>query len=183
VIVGAPLFGEAEISYANGLRRLVEELGVGACVEYRGHREDIVGGDVSNGYPGTRLTTPEPFGQVVVEGMSAELPVVASRTGGPEQIITDGVDGLLYLPGDVPALARILANLDAEPTLRAQLGLSAARRARDFSPDLMQNRSLARMSRCGNRNPRLTANPPRSNSSGVARPKPLRASLQPSRRE
>ena len=45
-------------------------------------------------------TIPEPFGQVVVEGMAAGLPVVAADAGGPAEIVRDDVDGLLYPMGD-----------------------------------------------------------------------------------
>jgi glycosyltransferase involved in cell wall biosynthesis len=93
--------------------------------------------------------TPEPFGQVVIEGMSVQLPVVASRGGGPEEIITDGVDGLLYPRGDVAALAEILVRLEAEPQLRTKLGRAGAQRARDFAPaaiaaEIMRAYGLAR---------------------------------------
>jgi glycosyltransferase involved in cell wall biosynthesis len=133
VIVGAPLFGEAEVKYADGLRRLAEELGLGDRVAFRGHRDDIAGELRAMNVLVHASTTAEPFGQVVIEGMSARLPVVASRGGGPEEIISDGVDGVLYPPGDVAALARILTQLAAEPESRIRLGQAAEIRAREFS--------------------------------------------------
>jgi glycosyltransferase involved in cell wall biosynthesis len=134
VIVGDALFGEAEVAYGEGLRRLAEKLGVAHRVEFRGYREDIIREMRALDVLVHASITPEPFGQVVIEGMSAQLPVVASRGGGPEEIITHGVDGLLYSPGDVAALAQILAQLEAEPQLRAQLGGAGERRAQDYSP-------------------------------------------------
>lgn len=135
IIVGAPLFGEAEVEYAAQLRRLAQELGIAGRVEFRGHREDITAELLSIDVLVHASTTPEPFGQVLIEGMAANLPVVASRAGGPAEIITDGTDGLLYPLGDVAALAEILVQLDAAPRLCARLGHAAARRARDFSGD------------------------------------------------
>jgi glycosyltransferase involved in cell wall biosynthesis len=135
VIVGEALFGEAEIAYGDGLRRLAYDLGVAPRVEFRGYREDILAEMRMMDILVHASTTPEPFGQVVIEGMAAQLPVVASRGGGPAEIITDGVDGLLYPPGDIPALAQILSKLAAEPQLRAQLGRAAHRRARDFTAE------------------------------------------------
>jgi glycosyltransferase involved in cell wall biosynthesis len=81
----------------------------------------------------THRSPPSPSVKVVVEGMSAQLPVVASRGSGPEEIIAHGVDGLLYSAGDVAALAHILAQLEAEPQLGAQLGGAAERREQDYS--------------------------------------------------
>jgi glycosyltransferase involved in cell wall biosynthesis len=143
IVVGAPLFGDAEIAYADMLRRLAEELGIGSRVEFRGHRDDIAAELHTIDVLVHASTTPEPFGQVVIEGMSAQLPVVASRGGGPEEIISDGVDGMLFPFGDVAALAQILVRLGAEPQLRAQLGCAAARRASDFSGDSIARQTMA----------------------------------------
>ena len=55
--------------------------------------------------------SPEPFGQVVVEAMLAGVPVVAAAAGGRAEILTDGVNGLLYPAGDVEALAEALRRL------------------------------------------------------------------------
>jgi glycosyltransferase involved in cell wall biosynthesis len=134
VIVGAPLFGKTEVAYAQRLRQLAGDLGIADRVEFRGHREDIIGEMGSMHILVHASISPEPFGQVVIEGMSAQLPVVASRGGGPEEIITDGVDGLLYAPGDVGALAEILSRLSSEPGLRHRIGSAAARRTQAFSP-------------------------------------------------
>jgi glycosyltransferase involved in cell wall biosynthesis len=134
IIVGAPLFGEGEVAYAKSLSLLAEDLGIAGRVEFRGHRDDIADELREMDVLVHSSTVPEPFGQVVIEGMSAHLPVVASRGGGPEEIITDGADGILYRSGDVEALAEILARLEGDPQLRARLGAAGARRARDFSP-------------------------------------------------
>ena len=57
--------------------------------------------------------TPEPYGQVIVEAMHAGLPVIAASGGGPSEIVTDGVDGLLYPPGDVDVLCAALRDSQA----------------------------------------------------------------------
>lgn len=134
IIVGAPLFGAAEAAYADDLRQLARALGIGDRVEFRGHRDDVPRELAALDVLVHASIVPEPFGQVVVEGMSARLPVVASRAGGPTEIITDGVDGLLYPPGDVTQLAAILVRLQSDPGLRARLGRAAGLRADDFSP-------------------------------------------------
>ncbi|MEC3918655.1 glycosyltransferase family 4 protein [Nocardia sp. CDC160] len=75
---------------------------------------------------------PEPFGQVVVEGMHAGCAVIATRPGGPEEIVEPGVNGLLVTAGDRGALTRALDTVIADRELRAKLADAARVRARDF---------------------------------------------------
>lgn len=46
----------------------------------------------------------EPFGLVAVEALNAGVPVLASRSGGLTEIVTDRVNGLFFEPGDVSSL-------------------------------------------------------------------------------
>jgi glycosyltransferase involved in cell wall biosynthesis len=154
VVVGKPLFGEEEVVYAEALRQLAGELGIADRVEFLGHREDVPGELHRMDVLVHASTTPEPFGQVVIEGMSAGLPVVAPRHGGPAEIISDGVNGVLYTPGDVTELAQVLVRLSADESLRVELGSAASSRARDFSPQVvatqvMQAYALARRKKSG----------------------------------
>ncbi len=68
---------------------------------------------------------PEPFGRVIIEGMAAGRPVVASALGGAAEIISDGVDGRLTAAGDAAALAAALDDLLAQPAERQRLGQAA----------------------------------------------------------
>jgi glycosyltransferase involved in cell wall biosynthesis len=70
---------------------------------------------------------PEPFGQVIIEGLAAELPVVATDGGGAREIIQSGTTGLLVPMGDARALADALRRLLAEPEWARGLA-SAGRR-------------------------------------------------------
>jgi glycosyltransferase involved in cell wall biosynthesis len=65
---------------------------------------------------------PEPFGRVIVEGMSCAVPVIASRDGGVTEIIYDGQDGLLFEPGDANDLAKKILHLLNDQDLRKRLG-------------------------------------------------------------
>jgi glycosyltransferase involved in cell wall biosynthesis len=135
VVVGAPLFGHDEVSYAESLRALTWELGIAERVEFRGFRDDVAGELDKIDILVHASTTPEPFGQVVVEGMAAGRPVVAADAGGPAEVITHGVDGVLYRPGDIDGLAQVMEHLAADPSLRSRLGAAARRRAADFTPE------------------------------------------------
>jgi glycosyltransferase involved in cell wall biosynthesis len=76
---------------------------------------------------------PEPFGKVVVEAMALGRPVVATTPGGPAEVITSGVDGLLVPADDVAALVDALRGLLRDPAAAQRLGRAAAVRAAGFS--------------------------------------------------
>lgn len=132
-IVGAAMFGEDE--WAHSLRELSAELGISERVDSTGFTEDVAAEYARLDVFVHASVIPEPFGQVVVEAMAAGLPVIAPDAGGPSEIVTDGVDGLLYPVGDVEALAVCLRRLAADSGLRARLGQAAQHRASDFTPD------------------------------------------------
>ncbi|MCS0500228.1 glycosyltransferase family 4 protein [Protaetiibacter mangrovi] len=77
--------------------------------------------------------SPEPFGQVVVQGLASGLVTIASAQGGPTEIVEDGVDGFLIAPDDPEALAELLERLLDDPELRTRIGDAAVASASRFS--------------------------------------------------
>src|SRR6266550_2055806 len=138
VIVGAPLFGEDW--YEADLRRRAHVLGLNGRIVFAGFREDIWTALHEIDILVHASVTPEPFGQVIVEGMSAGLPVIATDAGGPAEIIEDGVDGLLYPPGDADALANHLRGLADDPALRARVGAAARESSKRFTAEAAADR-------------------------------------------
>ena len=61
----------------------------------------------------------------LLEGMSMGLPAVVSDCGGNPLHVTDGVNGLVFPSGDVPALTACLRRLMEEPDTLAQLSRGA----------------------------------------------------------
>ena len=126
VLAGAPKFTNDAARYDNRaydheLRQLASEMGLGADVQFLGEREDTAtilrALDV--------LLVPsweEPFGKVVLEGMSMELPVVATNMGGPAEIVRDGLDGRLLPPQQPARWADTISVLLEQPALRAAMG-------------------------------------------------------------
>jgi glycosyltransferase involved in cell wall biosynthesis len=132
VLIGSPLFGEDD--FLRELEGLIGTLGLKDRVVLRGFCEDVQAELATVDALVHASVIPEPFGRVIVEGMAAGLPVVASGAGGPSEIITDGVDGLLYAPGDVQELASALRRIADDPLLAAELGRAARERAAAFTP-------------------------------------------------
>ena len=64
----------------------------------------------------------ESFGMVAMEAMACGIPVVASRVGGLQTTVRDGVTGLLVRESDPAALAGALDRLLGDPDLRFRLG-------------------------------------------------------------
>lgn len=84
---------------------------------------------------------PEPFGLVLTEAMAFGIPVVAARSGGPLEIITDGVDGFLMDPRDPEPVGILLARLLADRELRERIGRAGRESVvRRFDPDVYVTR-------------------------------------------
>lgn len=75
----------------------------------------------------------EPFGIVVIEAMALGKPVVAGSEGGPREIITEGVDGLLAPYNQPDKLAEAILRYLNNPEFARQVGQAAFKRAQEFS--------------------------------------------------
>ncbi|MGO9094514.1 MAG: glycosyltransferase family 4 protein [Bryobacteraceae bacterium] len=71
----------------------------------------------------------EPFSMVAIEAMSYAKPVIATRCGGPEEILDEGRTGFLIPVGDSETLAGRMLTLAGDPALRREMGLAGRRRA------------------------------------------------------
>ena len=128
------MFGETDEAYGVELREKARALGIGDRVDFRGFREDVWAELAGMDVVVHASITPEPFGQVIVEAMLAGVPVIASVGGGPGELLTNDVDGLLYPAGDVDALVEALQRLRGDASLRSRLSANARIRAQRFSP-------------------------------------------------
>jgi glycosyltransferase involved in cell wall biosynthesis len=123
LVIGAG-YGE----YVKAVRARVEELGLNDCCHFLGWRSDVP--DVLRASDALVVASDqEPFGRTVVEAMATGLPVVATRCGGPEEIIVDGETGFLVPVGDARAMADAVLAVLKDPDLARRLGKAGRRRA------------------------------------------------------
>lgn len=100
------------------------------------HRVHLVGfrSDVGTLYAAADLfvlpSYSEGLPNVLLEAMTASVPVVSTNVGGVPELVADGRSGLLTEPGNPGALAEAMIALIADPVLRARLvagGLESVR--------------------------------------------------------
>src|SRR5918995_2364286 len=75
----------------------------------------------------------ESFGMVLIEAMASGTPPVASAIAGYNDVVTDGVDGVLVPPADPQALGEELLSLAHEPERRAKLGEAGRESAQRYA--------------------------------------------------
>jgi glycosyltransferase involved in cell wall biosynthesis len=114
------------------LARLAEELDVTDRVVFAGMRRDVA--ELVPAFDVACLTSRFECAPLsVIEAMAAGVAVVVSEVGAVRDMVADGVEGLLFPPGDAAALADRLDRLAADPALRARMGAAGRARAeRDF---------------------------------------------------
>lgn len=74
----------------------------------------------------------ESFGVVLVEAMAAGLPIVASDIPGYDEVVSDGIEGVLVAPRDAGAVARAVASILDDPELAGRMSEAGRARARTF---------------------------------------------------
>jgi glycosyltransferase involved in cell wall biosynthesis len=72
----------------------------------------------------------EGFGFVRIEAMAAGLPVITTEAGGAREIVRDGVDGFIVEYDSPEEIVNRLAELEADPERRAEMGRRAQERQR-----------------------------------------------------
>ena len=132
VIIGGA--HDLEPEYARWLEQRVEQLGLRGKVRLAGKQNNIPewmqAMDIF-----VHASEREPFGIVVVEAMSLGKPVVATKPGGPEEVIEHRENGLLVPPNDASSLANAILNYLSDPGFAARIGSAARKRALEFNPE------------------------------------------------
>lgn len=90
-------------AYRRRLEDAVSRYGLEARVHFGGFIEDTAS-VLRGAYASLNFSHSETFSMTVLEAAHAGLPVIATRSGGPAEIVEDGVTGFLVPVGDVPAI-------------------------------------------------------------------------------
>jgi glycosyltransferase involved in cell wall biosynthesis len=119
------------------LERLSLDLGIRHKVEFLGFKDNpfiyMANADIfvlSSDWEG--------FPNVILEAMACGVPVISTKChSGPDEIITNEVNGLLVPVGDINAMAQAILKLLKDTQLRKKLSSSAGERVKKFSLDKM----------------------------------------------
>lgn len=86
----------------------------------------------------------ETFGLTLVETFALGRPVVVSSIGGMTEIVSDGVDGLLSLPGDADALREKILWMASHRQAATEMGIMGRKKVEErFSPDIHYQKILS----------------------------------------
>ena len=110
------------------LHALASRLGVQENVSWLGYQEDMkkvyLAADIC-----VLPSDMESFGRVLIEAMSMQLPVIATRVGGIPDVVLEEETGLLVPPGDSAALAMAISRLLEDQACRLRLARAGRDRA------------------------------------------------------
>ena len=139
VIAGGPHFGEEE--YERELKTLARELGIAERVVFAGHIDNAITLMAGCDVVAHCSTSPEPFGQVILQSMLVGTPVIATDGGGAREIVLHDKTGQLTPMKDHHALVIAIRRCLEDPQWSRRLASQAKERARrKFSAAVMANR-------------------------------------------
>ena len=129
--------GDLNPTLAPPLFELVEKLNLSRQLKFLGFRRDVP--QLLNDLDAFVLPSiSEGFPIVVLEAMAASRPVIATRCGGVDEMITDGVDGLLVPVADAHALAEGICSVLGDRDRSSAMAAAARHRVeREFSLESM----------------------------------------------
>lgn len=124
------IVGELTRGRGDEVMKLRRELGLTDNVVLTGFRNDVENVlSVLDIY--VLSSRSEGFSLALVEAMAAGLPVVATKCGGPEEILSDHVTGVLVENGSAEAIAEAVESLRANSEDRRRLGEAARESVRE----------------------------------------------------
>ena len=133
VVVGGAHALEPE--YPKALAEQVQTLGLSEKAFFAGYQADSALWMQALDVVVHASVQAEPFGMVVIEALALGKLVIASKAGGPLEVVEEGVDGLLTEPGNVPALAAALNQVLEAHSTHPAMQKAARQKARCYGTD------------------------------------------------
>jgi glycosyltransferase involved in cell wall biosynthesis len=139
LVVGGAAFGRS-VDYARDLPHYARRCGIEDRVSFIGQVDDVSpymrASDVL-----VNASAAEPFGNVLIEGMSHGVAVVAVAAGGPLEIIEAGVSGVFARSASADDLAAAIARLLDDESFRGEVARGGRERfVNAFGADKMAER-------------------------------------------
>jgi glycosyltransferase involved in cell wall biosynthesis len=125
------LIGSGNALYVDTIKKKIHELGLAGKVVLLGFRKDIKE-ILSNSDVLVSASRVESFSLVLLEAMAACKPVVATRSGGPQEIVVDGVTGYLVRCCSPPEMAEAILSLLADEPKARQMGCKGRERVEEL---------------------------------------------------
>ena len=145
VVVGGAVFG-LEPDWEVDLKQRVARAGLPGRVLFTGHRSDVASLMAACDVVCHATRLPEPFGMVLIEAMAQARPIIATRGGGPNEIVVDGVTGLLVPPDDVAAMVGAMRKLASDASFRLEAGQAGLRRVEEkFTAEAFARKVLSQL--------------------------------------
>ena len=123
IIVGGPTYEDE--GYFINIKEKVKLMNMEHRIKFTGFRKDINHLIRTVDIVVHTSIAPEPFGRVIVEGMAQRRPVIGTRGGGVNEIITNGSTGILVDPADPSALTAAINQLISNPALSEGIAFRA----------------------------------------------------------
>ena len=120
---------EKNRAYLERLRVRATELGLADRIFFNGFARDV-GAVLRKAYAALNLSRSETFSLTCLEASACGLAVIATRSGGPQEIIDHERTGVLVPVGDSSAIAAAMDRLVGDPEMTRKMGDAGAERSR-----------------------------------------------------
>jgi glycosyltransferase involved in cell wall biosynthesis len=129
-VLGAP--SPVHEAYERSLHDEIDRAGVANAIEFRD-----AGTRVAELMPGldalviSSVSRSEGIPTVIFEAMASGVPVIATRVGAIDEVLEEGVTGLIVPPEDAEALAEAVESLARDPARAREMGATGRRRVEE----------------------------------------------------